>query len=353
MLHVLLAQADDRAKEWFPEDQILVVQDLARRKFPLTRLLAGIRAAHASVSNAYLEACAEFAQPAERVGELQRVSAVMMEIFDGLTEQTEIEYRKERKKWFHNAVEVRRSELVQDVLEKPLIDIESVEQELMYPLKSRQHLGVVAWHQRGPDGLAQLDSAVQDWLARAGARYTLTVNCGVSSIWGWGSMGLDELTREFSGSGLDLSDTCIAFGTWAMGVQGFRTTHHEAVAAEDVANTFPRVCTSAINYRDISLLSLAVSDPERALHFAVSELGALAEASQRNEELRSTVKEYLELRSPKAVAAKQFLARGTVSYRLRQAEELLGYSLESRATELRLAIELFESQVRTADYVRH
>lgn len=351
MLHVLLAQVDRRAQEWFPEDQTQVVQDLARRQFPLSRLLAGIRVAHASVSNAYLEACAELAKPEDQVEELQRVSSVVMDIFDCLTAQTEIEYEKECKKWFHNINNVRRTELVQELLSSPVTALTDIEHELVYPVERRRHLGVVAWYQAGAKDLAKLESAVQEWLTQAGARYTLTLRWGTTCIWGWGSVALDSAPMACPSYGLELPGTRIAVGTWGNGLVGFRTTHREAVAAEDVAIMFPKVRMDVVDYKEISLLTLAVSNLERAMDFSVSELGALAERNQRSKELRITVKEYLELRSPKAVAEKLFLARGTVTYRLRQAEELLGHSLESRATELRLAIELFESQVKTAGHL--
>lgn len=351
MLHTLLALVDKRAQEWFPEDQTQVVQDLARRRFPLSRLLAGIRVAHASVSNAYLEVCAALAKPEQQVEELQRVSSTVMEIFDCLTAQTEIEYETECKKWFHSVNNVRRTELVKQLLNEPTSAVADLEHELGYFIEQRQHLGVVAWYQAGASDLAKLDLAVQEWLAQAGARYSLTISWGTTCIWGWGSIAKDTDPSECLGHGLELPGTRIAVGTWRQGLPGFRSTHREAVAAEDVAIMFPKVREDIIDYKNISLLTLAVSNLERAIDFSVSELGALSEMNQRSEELRETVKEYLELRSPKAVAERLFLARGTVTYRLRQAEELLGHSLESRATELRLAIELFESQVKPTGHV--
>ena len=344
MLHVLLILCDVRATGWWPEELTQVVQDLVRRRLPLPRLLAGIRVAHSMVAQTYLEACAKLVPPpAAQAQELQRVSSLVMDLFAGLTAQAEVEFVAESERWFLTNEETRQSDAVSDLLYRAPNDIAQVEKALKYPLLKRRHLAAVAWLETGvvPDQ-GKLEEALKAWLNRAGARYVLTVKQGTSAVWGWGAAGPDERSN-LPAEDFAMAGARVAFGTWGMNLNGFRASHREALAAEHVAALCPSLRSPAVAYANVSLLSVLLSDLGRATDFAVAELGPLAGKDARSCELRSTVQAYLELRSPKAVAEQKFVARGTVSYRLRQAQELLGHDLLSRATELGVAIKLVES----------
>ena len=343
MLHVLLILCDVRATGWWPEELTQVVQDLVRRRLPLPRLLAGIRVAHSAVAETYLEACAKLVPPAAQAQELQRVSSLVMDLFAELTAQAEVEFVAENERWFLTNEETRQSDMVSDLLSRAPNDIAQVEKALKYPLAERRHLAAVAWLEPGvASDQAALEEKLSGWLHRAGARYVLTVKQGTSAVLGWGAAAVDA-GRDLPTDDLGLPGARIAFGTWGTNLHGFRASHREAVAAQHVAALCPSLRSSAVAYPSVSLLSVLLSDLGSATDFAVAELGPLAGRDSRSCELRATVQAYLELRSPKAVAEKQFVARGTVSYRLRQAQDLLGHDLLARATELGVAIMLVES----------
>jgi hypothetical protein len=339
MLHVLLALSDERQSRWFPAEQVQVIQDLVHRRVPRSVLLAGIRFAHSAVAKAYLQACSALAPPEFLVDELQRVSSVVFTVFDELTSQAEVEFAEENDRWA-GAASLNRRAIVDAVLRHPVNDVARAERGLDYVLRGREHMAAVTWSEFGTGDLDRLEKTLAGWLRAAGAQSVLTVREGPTTIWGWGAAAPGH--RGSPPEDPDLTGIRVAYGTWQHELEGFRASHREARAVEYVMAMCPGFETTAIPYSSVNLLSVLLSDRERAADFAHSELGALAADDARSRELRATVRSYLELRSPKAVAERHFLARGTVNYRLRQAEEVLGRSLEARPTELSVAILLVE-----------
>ncbi|KOG42214.1 helix-turn-helix domain-containing protein [Streptomyces decoyicus] len=94
------------------------------------------------------------------------------------------------------------------------------------------------------------------------------------------------------------------------------------------------------------LVALATADPTHAHWFVHDLLGPLASNSTRVGELRKTLCVYLaEGRSLRAAAGRLHVARNTVTYGVKHAQELLPpTALTDNALELRLALELARSQ---------
>jgi DNA-binding PucR family transcriptional regulator len=71
------------------------------------------------------------------------------------------------------------------------------------------------------------------------------------------------------------------------------------------------------------------------------ELGRLASRDETTRRLAATVRTYLDENGSRGRTAKRLsIHENTVAYRLRQAEELLGRSVEKRTLELRVALTL-------------
>lgn len=353
LLQVLRLLADDPTAYTMPEEQQLVVRDCARRRVPIDRLLAAIRRSQAWLTQTLMNECARLVPAQEQAHELQRISALALTVYDELTERAGKEYAVESERWFGSDI-AARDELVQAVLRGDESDLPRAAETLRYPLADHYHLGVVVWHDfsREPARAAEF---AERWLAEANAQHTLILPQSPSVVWAWGtaqstgrSTGLPPLpSTATSAHGLR-----IRHGGWHPGVEGFRRSHHEAQSVERVANLCPPVDQAVLGYHRVSLLALLLQNPEEAARFTTAELGPLAEDSIRAQELRTTVQQYLELHSPKAVAARLYLARGTVTYRLKQAEQILGRSMTERRLELWTAIMLavsFPSTTLLAD----
>jgi len=98
---------------------------------------------------------------------------------------------------------------------------------------------------------------------------------------------------------------------------------------------------SPARYRDISLRALATANIEQARAFVARELGGFAAGDDTTRRLAATVRTYLDENGSRGRTAKRLsIHENTVSYRLRQAEELLGRSVDKRTLELRVALAL-------------
>ena len=113
--------------------------------------------------------------------------------------------------------------------------------------------------------------------------------------------------------------------------------------AQRIARLAGRRESSITRYNDIAVRALATADLEQARRFVERELGRLAAPDDTTRRLAATVRAYLDENGSRGRTAKRLhIHENTVAYRLRQAEELLGRSVEKRTLELRVALSLTE-----------
>jgi DNA-binding PucR family transcriptional regulator len=134
----------------------------------------------------------------------------------------------------------------------------------------------------------------------------------------------------------------MAAGQVHRGRNGFRRSHQEALAAKRVAQAGPWSSGRSVPYADASLVSLLLEDPGAAADFVCDELGDLAVPQEGVEALRQTLAVFLTCHSPSAAAGELFVARNTVTYRLRRIEELLPRPMVGRGLELGVALRLLK-----------
>jgi DNA-binding PucR family transcriptional regulator len=108
-----------------------------------------------------------------------------------------------------------------------------------------------------------------------------------------------------------------------------------------VAELAPAGDGSVVSYRGVSLTALLTSAPEAAIGFAQFELGELAEETDAARKLRGTLATYLdENLSAMRTARRMHVHQNTVVYRVKQAEEILGRTIEERRLELEVALRI-------------
>jgi DNA-binding PucR family transcriptional regulator len=134
----------------------------------------------------------------------------------------------------------------------------------------------------------------------------------------------------------------VGIGGPANGITGFRQSHAEAVRAAALVDSATRTMGGRIvRYRDVELVALLAADVEMARAFVSRELGPLADRSRASNDLRRTLMAYLDTeRSLMRAAERLHIARNTVAYRVRKAEDLLQRDLRERTTELQCALRL-------------
>jgi DNA-binding PucR family transcriptional regulator len=96
-----------------------------------------------------------------------------------------------------------------------------------------------------------------------------------------------------------------------------------------------------VRHRAVALLALLTADPLAATRFVESELGELAGPDDSMARLRATLRIYFEENaSPARTSRRLSINKNTVVYRVRKAEEILGYGVAERRSELDAALRL-------------
>jgi DNA-binding PucR family transcriptional regulator len=254
-------------------------------------------------------------------------------------------YTSEREHWLRSA-SASEVETINAILSEQPIDIDVASRRLRYEVR-RVHVAAIAWvdaHEEGRDTLALLEAAISDIAAAMGNQRPLIQPLGILSIAAWISTNAPVPSRvldELRFASNTAPGVRVAIGEQAPGIAGFRTSHIEALDAQRVARLAGRREGSITRYQDIALPALATANIEHSRRFVERELGRLASRDDTTRRLAATVRTYLDENGSRGRTAKRLhVHENTVAYRLRQAEELLGRSLEKRTLELRVALAL-------------
>jgi PucR C-terminal helix-turn-helix domain/GGDEF-like domain len=193
------------------------------------------------------------------------------------------------------------------------------------------HLGLVITSPR-PDVVVRT-------LSTGLKRQSLVVPQGNDSAWAWlGGRArpvVDEVERYLG----VLGEVTLAVGEPHWGMEGWRLTHHEARAAQQVMMRRPQPLTRA---SDVILLAAVLRDEMLAQSLRETYLAPLDDGDS-GLGLRETLRAYFDAGFNAATAAAALeVDRHTVQRRLRKVEEALGRVLHSCHAELEVALVLEE-----------
>jgi hypothetical protein len=324
------------------------IREFVHRGIPLEQVLHGVRVGHAATTEAFLRACVELVDPEAVVDEVTAISRELFSYVDDLSDTMIRTYLVEHEVWSTSAA-AARADIVRSLLGgAATTDVGEASRVLGYDLQ-RTHEAVVVWSD-SPNGGSTLQSAAIEVLRARGATTTLVVPVASGRLWAWGTVPRDGARRTGSWETIveSLSRQRIqaAFGTSGAGVAGFGRSHREAERAERIeqlrreAGRAPRY---AIAYADVVAVALLAADLDAAGEFVRRELGGLAARNEPMEALRTTLYHYLGAeRSLVEVARRLHVARGTVTYRVKRAQEVLGHDLDDHRFALHSALTLAE-----------
>jgi len=253
-------------------------------------------------------------------------------------------YDRERSRWLRSAA-ASQTETIDALLAGRQRDVAQASARLRYPL-DRHHLAAAAWLDAAPDGdpLAHLEAAVTQLAGATGADAVLVQPLGLLAVVAWlgriaafDTDALDDLRLDPQTA----PGVHFAIGEPAAGIAGFRSSHTETGHARRVATLAGRRPGTVTRFDRVALVAMATADVDQARAFVARQLGALAADDDVARRLVATLRPYLEENASRSRAAKRLgIHENTVSYRVRQAEELLGRSVEQRTLELRVALAL-------------
>ncbi|MCD2514549.1 PucR family transcriptional regulator [Comamonas endophytica] len=243
--------------------------------------------------------------------------------------------KAEQEGWARGTPVDRRA-LVERVLEGVEPATPMASQALNYALEQR-HQGALIWSEQGGPGADALERAAQALARCARAPQLLPVAASAGTLWAWASgsrtVDLAQLRQALQG----LPGVRIALGSAAAGIDGFRRTHQEALAAQRVLG---RVHSSArvISFDQVRLVALVTRDAEACAQFVEHALGRLATADPG---LARALWMFLRAGSNATQAARQLhVHRNTLLRRLAQAQELLPRPLSHNLVHVAAALQV-------------
>lgn len=311
-----------------------VARDFARRGLDVGILMHTHRIGVPVMADAHIEAARELLPPDEAASEAQRLSRLFFDWLERFSVQMAEAFEVERELW-EASRDAERLMIANSLLSSREVDARVVKRVLDYELDA-DHVAVVAWADNlNWDEPGALAWAAHDELVALGATSTVVIPVGGSTAWGWGTVPPGAQTKSyepppgiFVGSSQVHSDA-----------EGFRVAHREAKEVEALLRMSARTLPRAVRHTDVELATLLASDLDRAKRFVRRQLGRLALNDDRTDAIRETLWLYLQSeRSIAAVAELQFIARNTVTYRVKQAEQLAGRRVSDDRLNLQAAL---------------
>jgi DNA-binding PucR family transcriptional regulator len=300
-----------------PSQSVAFARELARRNVPMSELARTYRVVQHEMWRVGV------ARIRERIADPDAVAAAVESLTDATFATGEVlmstaleRYSAERDRWVRSADAVRR-ETVEAVLDGGPVDADAASARLRYDLR-REHLGFVVWS-TGNDA----ESAAAA-IGGPGA-LLIPLRAGVTAGWCHPD-ALDDAALAAAPH--------VALGTPGAGIDGFRSTHREAIEAERVGRLAS--LDGPVRYADVALTALLTNDLPQARAFAARELGGLAGDDGR---IAETILAVLETQgSPRHAAQRLGVHENTVAKRVKAAEALLGHPIDERPAELHAAL---------------
>lgn len=274
---------------------------------------------------------------ADELRELFEVSfRSISEFLDATSDGIAARIRQEREELLRGTHAERR-EVTALILDGAPISRSRAESRLGYAL-NRSHTGAVIWSDE-PDGdLGRLDRLADELGRAAGFARPLTVIAAAASRWVWipdATLDVERVQRAVEGA----PGTRIAIGTAAVGIDGFRRTHLEALTAQRMVAGL-RSAQRVAFFAEVQLIALISQNAQAADDFIKNVLGDFESASP---ELQHTVLTFINEQCSIGRTTKRLYAhRNTLLRRLDRAQQLLPRPLEHSSVHVAVALEALQ-----------
>jgi DNA-binding PucR family transcriptional regulator len=320
---------------------------MAQRGVDADALVRGYRLGHQAVVGIVLDEI-RAAQLETQLGldVFEQITSSSFRYIDRVSGQVLIAYQNERDRWLANQSRLRALR-VREVLDGSEIDVDEVTNAIRYPLH-RIHLSLIVWCGESENGneLVVMERFVTELAKSLGAdERPLFVAADRVTGWAWVPLTVEAAAdaavriREFVNTRPDAP--WIAAGDPLPGVDGFRRSHQQALTARAVvlaSGSQPPAVTVA---SDPGLVVAArfCGDLEHARAWVGDVLGPLASATDSDERMRETLREFLHTGSSfKATADELHLHVNSVKYRVQRALERRGKPITDDRLDVETAL---------------
>jgi hypothetical protein len=349
LAQIIEVGADPRRVE-LPPSTLVIARTAVQRQVALADLMRFYRVAQeVGWQWIYGRITATVSDPADLGKAIELATGWIFGYVDGALVHAENAYQVEREAWLRGAAAARTA-AIDDILAERERDAQRASTRLRYDI-NRQHIGIVAWTETVPDdGDAQplLGTVIADVARAAEADSNIVHPAGSLAVAGWVSRRRPFTPAELTVPEIDKrSGIRLAFGDPGGGLNGFRRTHLQASHARRVASLMGPHGEPVTHYRDVAVAALASADAEHAASFVTRVLGPLAAADEDTYRVATTLAVYLQENRSRTRAARRLVVHpNTVSYRVNQAEAILGRSIDTDTLELSVALALLPALPR-------
>ena len=326
-----------------PAAAVEYARRLAQRGVAISALLRAYRLGQGSLQQRVMQAISAVTEDPRAVIEASlRLSTIVFDYIDRVSEQVVTEYQLERDRWMRNRGAIR-SARVMTVLAGGTVDLAETERSIGYPLR-QIHRGAVIWVDDSsprPDRPHHLERLVSRLAEHYGtARPPLIIAPDDSTVWAWLPV---TSAQAAAGGGKPFEPeegAWVALGEPAAGVDGFRLTHRQARRAQIVAMAAePSTRTRLTDSVRIGVVGLMCADIDAVQAWVREVLGGLAIDDDATARLRDTVRIFLSAGGSYTAAAQELLLhKNTVQYRIRKAEETRGRPLADGRLDVEVAL---------------
>jgi DNA-binding PucR family transcriptional regulator len=273
---------------------------------------------------------------AEELHELLAVSAQSIFAFIDDTNAAITDQMQRDREELTRGTHAERRETVELILAGASIGAQQAASRLGYRL-DQAHTAAIVWSDL-PDSDAVVLERATEMLARAaGVARPLSVIATASTRWVWlpttVPAGLDQVRNAIR----DLGGIQIAIGSTGEGVDGFRRSHFDAIATQQLLARLHSPQRIA-SFASVELVSLVTQDAYRADLFVKRTLGELESASP---ELRTAVRTFVtEQCNASRAATRLYTHRNTLLRQLTRADQLLPQPLAENSVNVAVALDV-------------
>lgn len=315
------------------EESLAFVHHLVRRGVDESVVVDSFRAGQSAAWENWMAVAVTFTADPGEVRELLDVTArSIAEFVDVTVDAFRRQWRIERDRLTGTQAELL--EVVALIRDGAPIAQQHAENRLGYRLE-QSHTAAVIWGDESTS-LSELDRATEALVRGVGGRRSLSVLADAATRWVWlpgapgpDLAGLTAAVQQWPG-------VRIAVGPTAAGIEGFRTSHLDAITTQRMMARLGSTQRVA-SFADVELVALITADPGRANRFIKHVLGGFASADP---ELQRTVLTFIrEQCNASPTADRLFTHRNTVLRRIARAEKLLPRPLEDTSVHVAVALE--------------
>lgn len=354
LLLQVMAHPADLARVEPPLGGVALVRRIAQHGVPFYEIVRGYELAEWHWMQHCLRELASLTGGVdELVTETLEVGELVRDYIDLVCRGLSAEYEAERERWSRQE-ESARVGLVTALLRGATIDVTEAEAVLGYRL-GQAHLAAIVWcsgpghpgaagsaadSTGGPgDELLGMRRATAELAKLAGGRgRPLVVARDHTTSWVW--LPVEGRTRLDAAAVTEQHPRVhVALGDPAHGLDGFVASHRQASAAHEVGLAAGPGAGPVFPYREVSSLAFLAADLPRARAWVAGTLAGLAAPGPRVEELRRTLRIYVDANCSATTTARLMSChKNTIQYRIRSAERLLGRGVDDAGVDLGLAL---------------